>query len=287
MDLSDIPYGADFRRHIQTAFHNTDLLLAAIGPKWLGQEKDSAVRIHHKEDPVRAEIQTALRKRILIIPVLVDGAKMPNADELPRSIKDFAFRNAVTVDSGIDFRLHMDRLTTSVDQALGLEGRQSTPADSRAERPWPNPASIAFAASPAVLATTTRSVLSRLLSYFAVPVVLLLVAHYLLVIKWDLDTVYLRPFAIIIPLVFGFLSFKNLHLGIGLALLLGSAVAVAAVAGMMTVVGWIDQHSILPQSEAGWQEAVEFVVTIALATTAGNLLGRLADATRLSRRRPF
>jgi TIR domain len=121
MDLNDIPYGADFRKHIQAAFQETSVLIAAIGPAWIGQQANGAARIHDKLDPVRVEIQTALRQRILVIPVLVDGGRMPSADDLPRNIKEFSFRNAMRVDSGVDFPLHMERLMTFVDQALGIE----------------------------------------------------------------------------------------------------------------------------------------------------------------------
>ncbi len=171
----------------------------------------------------------------------------------------------------------MERLLTFTNQALGLEARQNTTADFIADRnPRADPALTDIAAAPNAVSTAkTRP--SHLLSYFAVPVILLLLAHYIAVMKWDLDTAYLRPFTIAVPLACGFLSLRDLRLGIGAATLLGLSIALAAVAGMMTVVGLIDQHAILPRSEAGWQEAVEYVITITLATAAGNLLARLAE----------
>lgn len=289
MDLSDIPYGADFREHIQVALRGTDLLLVVIGPKWLGQRDGGTARIHDRIDSVRTEIQTALRQRTRIVPVLVDGAKMPSADELPRSIKDFAFRNGVTVDSGADFYLHMERLMAFTDQAIGLEGprpeeKEKTSAQFDECRSRPNSARNHFGAAPLVSSAVKASP-ARFACYFIAAVILLLLAHYLIVMKWDLDTDYLHPFAVIIPFFFGYISFKGLRLGIGSAMIFGLSIALAAVAGMTTVVGLIDRHAILPQSEAAWQEAAEFAVTIALATIAGNLLARALYS--MSKRRPF
>ena len=50
-------------------------------------------------DPVRIEVETALRRDIPIIPVLVGGSNMPKPAELPDSLKDFAFRNAARIDA--------------------------------------------------------------------------------------------------------------------------------------------------------------------------------------------
>src|SRR5262249_3155432 len=47
-----------------------------------------------KEDWVLLEVATALEKRIPIVPVLVDGAKMPAAEELPKGIRALAYRAA-------------------------------------------------------------------------------------------------------------------------------------------------------------------------------------------------
>jgi hypothetical protein len=110
-------------------------------------------------------------------------------------------------------------------------------------------------------------------------VVLLLLAHYLIVMKLDTDPIYLRFAAILISLGCGFALFRGLHVGVGAAAMLGLCVSVIAVLGMTTTVGVIDGHGILPAGKAEWQEAFEYLVTITLATAAGNLLARLAYAT--------
>jgi hypothetical protein len=54
-------------------------------------------RFDDPDDPVRLEIATALARDISVIPVLVDGACMPKADELPAPLKTLVRRHAVEV----------------------------------------------------------------------------------------------------------------------------------------------------------------------------------------------
>jgi hypothetical protein len=275
MDLNDIPYGADFRKQIQAAFQETSVLIAAIGPRWLGQQANSTSRIHDKLDPVRVEVQTAMRQRILVIPVLVDGGQMPGADDLPRNIKEFSFRNAMRVDSGVDFPLHMERLMTLVDQALGIEKTGKPTADFTANPDTqPNLPHNAAANAP-IGPARAKAWPSRLLPYFVAPMILSLLAHYLIIMKFDLNPIFLRLAAIAIPIPVGFLLFRSLRLGTGPAILLGLAASLASVAGMLTFVGLVDARPIVPASTREWQEAVEYVASMTLATGAGNLLARV------------
>jgi len=83
-------------------------LLAIVGPKWVGPRANQS-RLGNAADPVRVEIETALRKDRPVIPVLVLHAAMPRVEQLPESMQDFAYRHAVTVDASQDFDVHMDR----------------------------------------------------------------------------------------------------------------------------------------------------------------------------------
>jgi WD40 repeat protein len=119
-DIDSIPPGIDFRVHINDMLRKTNILIAVIGPSWLGPSGGGAAeRIHQESDAVRVEIETALRRRTPLIPVLIGNTTMPNSDQLPPSLKDFAFRNAVRIDTGQDFDYHMDRLIKSMDTLLG------------------------------------------------------------------------------------------------------------------------------------------------------------------------
>jgi hypothetical protein len=117
MDVDDIPLGVDFREHIRTALLSSDALIVVVGQRWLGGEGASA-RINDETDPVRVEVEAAIKNNIPVIPLLVEGAKMPKASDLPGSLHEFSYRNAAEIDAGRDFHSHVNRLIASIDQIL-------------------------------------------------------------------------------------------------------------------------------------------------------------------------
>src|SRR5262245_47226439 len=120
-DIDNIPPGVDFRRHIDEELQETDVLIVVIGRRWMGSARPGSVRIQDESDPVRIEVETALARGISIVPVLVGDTRMPNAAQLPATLREFAFRNAVRVDSGQDFEHHIDRLLRALDRSLQRE----------------------------------------------------------------------------------------------------------------------------------------------------------------------
>ena len=114
-DIDNIPLGVDFRRHIYETLQRTKALIAVIGPNWTRQRK-----IFDQADPVRLELELALHRHILLLPVLVHGAAMPSAADLPPSLKPLANLNALTIHSGLGFNRDMKRLTDILDRQLRL-----------------------------------------------------------------------------------------------------------------------------------------------------------------------
>jgi TIR domain len=114
MDFDSIPYGVDFREHIARTLEKADIVIAVIGPRWLGDRGESTRRIDDATDFVRLEIAGALQRGIPVIPILVDNMPMPREDTLPSDLKLLVFRNAMTLDAGIDFHHHVDRLIAGV-----------------------------------------------------------------------------------------------------------------------------------------------------------------------------
>ena len=100
-----------------------------IGPKWLGGSGKEA-RIN--EENVRIEAETALQQGLSIIPVLVSGATIPKATELPQSLEAICYLNGTEVDGGGDFHLHMNRVIQAIDQIV----KASEAAPSRPNRKW-------------------------------------------------------------------------------------------------------------------------------------------------------
>jgi hypothetical protein len=118
MDVDNIPFGVDFRSHVKESLLHGDLLIAVVGPNWLGRDEHGRSRLEEEADPVRLELEAALERKMPIIPVLVHGAKMPVAKELPPSLNDFAFFNAANVDVGRDFHPHLERLIRTINPLL-------------------------------------------------------------------------------------------------------------------------------------------------------------------------
>src|ERR1700681_4273845 len=116
-DIDSIPLGVDFRKHVNNVIDGTDIMVAVVGPKWLGPRAGQS-RLDNAADPVRVEVDAALRKGVPLIPVLVLRAQMPRADQLPPSLEDFAYRNAARIDAGQDFDTHMGRLIRAIDNVL-------------------------------------------------------------------------------------------------------------------------------------------------------------------------
>jgi hypothetical protein len=119
MDIDTIPFGVDFRQHINEAVSQCDALLALIGDQWVGIAPDGKRRLDDPADFVRMEIETALHRGILVVPLLIGRVSMPSTTELPPSLADLAYRNALQVDPGRDFHSHIDRLIQGLDLLLG------------------------------------------------------------------------------------------------------------------------------------------------------------------------
>src|SRR5262249_50125990 len=186
IDIDSSPAGVDFRHHIHTVLQQTDILLAMVGAKWLGAQASGEIRIRQDDDPVRVEIATAFRNRTFVVPVLVDGAKMPAETDLPDEIKSFAYRNAVQLSSAKDFNVHVQRLIAEIYRALASETVVPAAAQGSGRRgaaTIPNGRSL----DEAVTVASKPGWPALLAIYLICPIVLLLLAHYLIIIKSNLD----------------------------------------------------------------------------------------------------
>jgi Hsp70 protein/TIR domain/DnaJ C terminal domain len=105
-DVSDIEPGEDFVFRIGEIVGKCDVLLAVIGPNWLSTADESGNRrLQSPQDLIRVEISTALQRNIRVIPVLVDGAEMPQEAQLPEDLAPLSRRNARDVSFN---RFHAD-----------------------------------------------------------------------------------------------------------------------------------------------------------------------------------
>jgi hypothetical protein len=134
MDLDAIALGEDFIEAIETTVARCDVLIAVIGHNWLtSKDEHGGRRLDSADDFVRMEIGTALKRRIRVIPVLVDGALMPRAHDLPEDLKALVRRNALAI-TGTSFEGDCQRLAGAIRQVLekaAAEERERLAAEQR------------------------------------------------------------------------------------------------------------------------------------------------------------
>ncbi len=72
MDYEDLEGGVDFEEAIEKMLESCDIMLAVIGPNWVGANADGSPRIMNEGDWVRLELSTALRRGVRVIPVSLE-----------------------------------------------------------------------------------------------------------------------------------------------------------------------------------------------------------------------
>ncbi|HXQ37014.1 MAG TPA: toll/interleukin-1 receptor domain-containing protein [Anaerolineales bacterium] len=114
-DVDSIPPGVDFKEHLEKAVGKCRIFLVVIGDRWLeGADSKRRNRLQDPDDFVRIEIESALNRNILIIPLLVRGALMPAEEKLPRSLQKLVYRNGISIRSDPDFHGDIDRLIEAI-----------------------------------------------------------------------------------------------------------------------------------------------------------------------------
>jgi hypothetical protein len=132
-DVDSIDLGVDFVGAISDAVGSTDVLLALIGDQWLTIADDHGrPRLDDPDDFVRLEIEAALAGGVRVIPILVDGARMPAGEELPPSLAPLARRVALELRPS---RFDFDRLLTVLERILAKERVPAAAAREDRRRP--------------------------------------------------------------------------------------------------------------------------------------------------------
>ncbi|MCX7154735.1 MAG: hypothetical protein NT115_20095 [Proteobacteria bacterium] len=131
-----------------------------------------------------------------------------------------------------------------------------------------------------------RSYVASTLIAFLVPMLLLLAAHFAIVILYDLKPLYLRIASLLVPLPFGFALFvwhpRRIALSAGIAFV----IAVVTVLGMSAITSATDKTPVLPQDLREAREMLEYAVSITFAFITGMLMGRLRYHRMHSKRQP-
>ena len=134
-DVDKIPLGEDFRQHLDQKMSQCKVLLPVIGRNWIkAKDHRGRLRLEDPGDFVRLEIESALKRNIPVIPLLVHGIEMPSVEDLPESLRPLAFRNGTPIRRDPDFHKDMDRLINGLKERLDIAAtaqvQESQPSDS-------------------------------------------------------------------------------------------------------------------------------------------------------------
>src|SRR4029453_15444250 len=126
-DLDAIPPGARFRDYVEKKISESDVLILLIGKAWASYADEMGRRrLEQPRDPVRLEVEAALRLGLPIIPVRVEGAPMPTEGDLVPSIVDLLEFNAAEV-SDSRWEYDVDRLLWAINETVEGRLRPSAP----------------------------------------------------------------------------------------------------------------------------------------------------------------
>lgn len=117
MDVAGLGVGDRWAEVIEQTLGSCEVAVILIGRRWLERGPDGTRRIDAPDDPLRAEIITALRLRLKIVPLLVGGAAVPQDEDLPRDVAPIVDWQALRVDDD-DFDHDSSRLIQALERQL-------------------------------------------------------------------------------------------------------------------------------------------------------------------------
>jgi penicillin-binding protein 1A len=134
-DVDSLHPGADFAEHIQQILPRCRVMLVLIGPNWLdSRDPEGRRRLDDQKDFVRTEIETGLAARgLYVVPVLVNGARMPLEEHLPESLRPLVRLHAATVRRDPDFHDDVSRLAGTLRRGK-LSASYGAPIGERASK---------------------------------------------------------------------------------------------------------------------------------------------------------
>lgn len=117
-DVDSIPLGLDFKQYVGSVIRQCGVALVIIGPRWLGitDSQTGRRRLDDLNDNVRLEIEAAIAANILIIPLLVEHATMPDVGHLPKSLHPLVLRNGRPVRNDPDFNHDIGAVLAALEQ---------------------------------------------------------------------------------------------------------------------------------------------------------------------------
>lgn len=119
VDIETMRPGTDFRIQIAKTIKRCDAVFVVMAERWLDIRDDQGRRrLNSPDDLVRIEIETALVADVVVVPVLVDAARVPAQEDLPEELRPLAYRHAVSLRRGPDFDADVARLVAKFEESF-------------------------------------------------------------------------------------------------------------------------------------------------------------------------
>lgn len=120
-DIDTLEPGTDFLEVIERYIEQSGLMLVVLDAGWSTvSHPGGGLRLEDEDDPVRLEVSRGLASDRKVLPVLVGGAKMPKASELPKDLKPLVRRQAHEL-SDTRWRADIEDLVQRAAKAIGIE----------------------------------------------------------------------------------------------------------------------------------------------------------------------
>ena len=119
-DVNTIGIGTKFDQRIKSELESSDAVLVLIGTQWLDiKDANGNRRLDDPDDYVRLEVEIALSKDIVVIPVLLQSAPMPSDNALPEKMYELSKRNAIKLNDD-HWASDLKNFTLKLKKALGI-----------------------------------------------------------------------------------------------------------------------------------------------------------------------
>jgi len=113
-DFNSVKLGENYMTSIQKALNSADVLVVIVANNFMVAEQggNGYPRIWNPSDLVRLEIETAIERGVLLVPVLAENTRMPSLEQLPPSLHPMANTNGL--------QLRYDRLPEDSQRLIAL-----------------------------------------------------------------------------------------------------------------------------------------------------------------------
>jgi ABC-type phosphate transport system substrate-binding protein len=124
IDVTSVRGGDDYPARLEELVRTSTIVLVVIGQQWLTLTRQRELEPH---DYARIEVEVALSRHAVVIPLLVQSATMPSESDLPPSLAQLPYRNAISIRPDPDFSRDLDRAITEIDSHLHVRRRPVAP----------------------------------------------------------------------------------------------------------------------------------------------------------------